>query len=545
MSLVPIGSLPVEVWTKIFSYLPSPDMDRSYTVCKCFTSAFQALDERRCRKLAGRDRVSTKAFVCKVFAQLPCGIRRDLKLQNGPVLISGKFDRLREIEEQLSVLRVKCPKAADAMYCRGAANTIRSLFCKQPGCQELSHAVDDSGTSEKQSAFSVSGGIFSLAKLTDCFEALSLSRVETFFPAPSNTIQRLALESMGFTRLPTWLSEMSNVVSLSLYGNRITLRSGDEKLLERVEILDLSKNGLKEVPKVLFRLENLRALYLVGNGIRKFPDKKKIFPRLTLLELADNTIESLPDSFAALPSLYMVGLTRNRLKVIPEPILRMKALFSLIIEGNDISSVPEEITELSQLRVLSLSGNRLGQFPMPIMTLGNLRVLSLDECGLKGIPDMRCLKSLEFISLCSNEIRDFTPLGVLPLKVMYIRGNKSLSYGPFESSMSNLVFCDEPPLQEDKGIRERAEMASWARFRGSAYRPAYAVHPDLLPPSPIQYPPVSFVLRAALYALNQYANEVYSEEARRVSLRQLNDRFQEVGLVEGLFSTICGGVKGG
>lgn len=87
-------------------------------------------------------------------------------------------------------------------------------------------------------------------------------------------------------------------------------------MLTNLEALDLSGNGLLEVPPEIFNLPLLRNLYLADNsfGDRGFETiqkiEKPIKAPLKILSIANNRLYKIPD-FGVLPELYMLNLSSN------------------------------------------------------------------------------------------------------------------------------------------------------------------------------------------------------------------------------------------
>ena len=87
-------------------------------------------------------------------------------------------------------------------------------------------------------------------------------------------------------------------------------------MLENLEALDISSNGLVDVPPELFMLPMLRNLYMADNSFKdnsfETLDKisKPLKAPLRLLSIADNRLTKLPD-LGILPELYKLNISLN------------------------------------------------------------------------------------------------------------------------------------------------------------------------------------------------------------------------------------------
>lgn len=89
--------------------------------------------------------------------------------------------------------------------------------------------------------------------------------------------------------------------------------------LKNLEALDLSGNGLHEVPPEIFNLPFLRNLYLADNSFtyRGFETVEKLAKPLKaplkILSIAKNRLDKIPD-FGILPELYKLNVSSNNMR---------------------------------------------------------------------------------------------------------------------------------------------------------------------------------------------------------------------------------------
>ena len=273
-------------------------------------------------------------------------------------------------------------------------------------------------------------------------------------------VVELRMSSDGIVgTIPSELGSLSNLLSLSLWGNRLTggipkelgnlsnLRSlwlsGNqltggipEELgsLSNLQTLDLGGNQLTGViPKELGNLANLRSLYLAGNQLTGvIPKELGNLSNLWLLFLYDNQLTGgIPKELGNLANLQALYLSGNQLTGgIPEELGSLADLRGLNLYGNQLTGViPKELGNLANLRALRLQGNQLtGVIPKELGNLSNLSLLFLYGNQLTGeIPkELGNLAQLERLLLQGNQLTGVIPkeLGNLSnLQELYLGGN--------------------------------------------------------------------------------------------------------------------------
>jgi hypothetical protein len=151
--------------------------------------------------------------------------------------------------------------------------------------------------------------------------------------------------------------------------------------------LDLSGQGLTELPEGIGRLTNLENLYLYDNELRSLPDSFGRLTKLYEVDLARNELRSLPDSFGRLTNLWTLHLDGNELRSLPDSFGRLTKLTTLHLDGNELRSLPDSFGRLTNLTSLSLFGNELRSLPDSFGRLTGLRVLNLDYSKLRSLPE--------------------------------------------------------------------------------------------------------------------------------------------------------------
>jgi Leucine-rich repeat (LRR) protein len=179
------------------------------------------------------------------------------------------------------------------------------------------------------------------------------------------------------------LHYMKGLTMLNLSKN--SLKDVDHlKELKKLFVLNVSYNQLREVPLVVWRLENLKALVLNNNQIGTLTKDLKFPLSISTIILSDNLIEDM-DFFASksFPSLTKISLSHNQIRIIPIGLAKkMPQLKEIRLSGNKITCIPTGALPHS-LEILDLSNNLIGD----LADLEGLKQLSrLKNLSIKGCP---------------------------------------------------------------------------------------------------------------------------------------------------------------
>ena len=265
-------------------------------------------------------------------------------------------------------------------------------------------------------------------------------------------VVELRMSSEGIVgTIPSELGSLSNLLSLSLWGNRLT--GGIPKELgnlANLRSLWLSGNQLTGgIPEELGSLSNLQTLDLDGNQLTGvIPEELGNLANLRSLYLEGNQLTGvIPKELGNLSNLWLLFLYDNQLTGgIPKELGNLANLLALYLEGNQLTGViPKELGSLAVLRGLNLYGNQLtGVIPKELGNLANLRALRLQGNQLTGVipKELGNLSNLSLLFLYGNQLTGEIPkeLGNLAnLQALYLQGNQLTGVIPKElGNLSNL-----------------------------------------------------------------------------------------------------------
>lgn len=164
-----------------------------------------------------------------------------------------------------------------------------------------------------------------------------------------------------------WANSLENALeNASLIRSLVLQNKGLKKVLPVIwqffpllELLDLSGNQIKTIPKSILKLPHLKRLIIADNQLLGIPSFLKELEGLKVLDAQNNrlhTIEALP------LSLEVLNLSKNKLK-----------------------TFPTQIKNCAELLHLDLSYNKLGKIPALYYHFPALRYLNCNQCQLQSI----------------------------------------------------------------------------------------------------------------------------------------------------------------
>ncbi|KAH3757189.1 Protein kinase domain [Pelomyxa schiedti] len=214
-------------------------------------------------------------------------------------------------------------------------------------------------------------------------------------PFPNVTVVNTGLRTLvidynGLTSLPESISNLSNLVTLSIFQNEIrgTIPASLSSM-SSLTYINLGENSFSGSLPALSSLTQINSLYLGGNHFdSQIPTTFCLLQMLQNLDVSVNNITGgIPACFSSLSSLTALYLNDNSLQgTIPLEIGNMSKLQILHLQQNDISgTIPETFGNLSSLRDLSLRNTDIGgTIPSSLSALGYLQTLNLEATYVYG-----------------------------------------------------------------------------------------------------------------------------------------------------------------
>ncbi|SAM00170.1 hypothetical protein [Absidia glauca] len=168
--------------------------------------------------------------------------------------------------------------------------------------------------------------------------------------------------------------------------------------------LDLSKNGLSDLPLALEHLNHLRELNLAWNHFTQLPPVLYALTHLQHLNISGNALGDLNRLPEALPCLQTLRANDNRLEQLDDLIGLWQDMVHLQLGGNELTFISDTLTNMVRLEELDLSNNQLHTWPpSPLPTLKHLK-LPGNQITTLPIDMHHCFPKLETIDISTNQL---------------------------------------------------------------------------------------------------------------------------------------------
>ena len=219
-------------------------------------------------------------------------------------------------------------------------------------------------------------------------EVISKTGVSDINQVTYGDLKKIKALDLSFTSygLPEIVSKFTSLVILDVSGTCIDL---DDYYIDKffnvitqltsLEELNISYNGLSNIPDSISKLDNLKYLFANGNQFNCVPNSILSLLNLNYIELSDCNISELPNNIDKLSNLISLELSENNLSNLPANIGNMSSLRYIGLNSNGFYEFPNEILKLKNLEDLALSTNHLITIPDGISTItGDKTSFTLD-----------------------------------------------------------------------------------------------------------------------------------------------------------------------
>ncbi|KAK2639781.1 hypothetical protein Ddye_027576 [Dipteronia dyeriana] len=223
------------------------------------------------------------------------------------------------------------------------------------------------------------------------------------FPLTSASIEMLDLNRTAIGEVPLSIQSLTNLTELYIYGCR-RIKHILANIFKLKSLLTLYLDGcfkLETFPEILEKMEILNSPESITESHSSIEHLNE--PSLLKLSYCEN-LEMLPSSIRELTSLEHLDLSNcSKLHNLPNNLGNLKSLKELIVRGTAVGQLPSSIRYLENLESLDCSKCRGLTILPPLSGLRSLRTLLLKKCNLMEIPeDIGCLSSLKWLDLCGN-----------------------------------------------------------------------------------------------------------------------------------------------
>ena len=128
--------------------------------------------------------------------------------------------------------------------------------------------------------------------------------------------------------------------------------------MKKLENLQLGYNQIKQIPSSYSKFTNLKSIYLQNNKLTVFPVCFYQAKNLDVIDLSGNKIQELPENIEELQCIEL-NMNINQLKSLPASLSLCPRLKVLRVEENllELTSITSEFFKNSQVCVLAVDGN--------------------------------------------------------------------------------------------------------------------------------------------------------------------------------------------
>ncbi|CAL1533704.1 unnamed protein product [Lymnaea stagnalis] len=252
----------------------------------------------------------------------------------------------------------------------------------------------------------------------------------------------------GLTSLPSNLIHTKDVGHLIVSSNNMRALPPEIKLMNTLEKLDLSRNGIRctsstdfsGLPQEMAQLTNLTELCLSECNLAFVPPAVFKITCLKVLNLSRNKVNILLPDIGQLTNLVLLNVQQTNITSLPPEIAYCQELEELYLWGNSIETLPETLSEMPKLRVLALNYRsfcgvvdpymenllKKGQIksehiPAVVFELPALQVLDLENTKLNTLPQVSNVQLQElylgqnFLQAIPPSIYNLKLLGILDM----------------------------------------------------------------------------------------------------------------------------------
>lgn len=264
----------------------------------------------------------------------------------------------------------------------------------------------------------------------------------------NTTVERIYFQGNGMTKVPRRigkfkalevidlsknelkvipkLKRLKNLHTVILSENPIQLTESRFNRIAQIDKLRLNNCKIDTLPPSLFALNKLVDLQLAENYISTVPNSISQLHNLEFLMLYKNDIKDLPTGIFELKKLQQLDIYYNNIEKIDPKVSKLKSLQILYLSNNRIYSLPEEVGNLPNLHSLYAHNNRLSYLPKSLKKLQKLKTLRINDNYFNSLPEeVYSLKNLDYLDFSNNQIESLSAKisSLSNLELLYFYGN--------------------------------------------------------------------------------------------------------------------------
>lgn len=300
--------------------------------------------------------------------------------------------------------------------------------------------------------------------------------------------------------IPREAFNTEGLMYLDVSWNQIaSVSSGAFQMLQDLEFLDLSFNGLEKLPESISYLSLLKVLRLSGNKLEQLPisisdmalvelyldDNKLVdLPKelkgirsLRVLDLTGNKIIHVGRTLGTLKSMEHLSLDKNHIKSLPSDIGKLILLRTLRVAHNELETIPLELGLCMCLEELDVAYNKLKYLPSQIADCRRLRIVRAARNKIKILPDeFGFLSNIEELYIANNELLELPrPVQWTKIRIVDVQNNDLTSIPSaigFTNTIQKVEVAGNPRLRIPRAVLDAGTkcLASYLQTIGEQHR---------------------------------------------------------------------------
>lgn len=280
------------------------------------------------------------------------------------------------------------------------------------------------------------------------------------------SLTSITMRGCGITQIASTIDHLGGaLVKLDLGENKLeTIPDWVGTVFTGLSILNIDHNALKEVPKSLSRLANLKSLDLAHNLFSTLDASLSQLGALTHLNIAHNNIVTMPSCVEKMKAINTLDASDNKLRSpLPNALYMLPKLTALSLAQNNLGDVPTELCLAPRLIYLNWSENKTKKVHDALWTLTKLQRLSLANNSLTELSErVSRLTSLQEFALEGNQF-DLLPHQLFSLPQLS-PSSLSIHNNPFRSIPSEIRSSSNTTAIY-RFMAQLAEKAPWRRMK--------------------------------------------------------------------------------
>lgn len=230
-----------------------------------------------------------------------------------------------------------------------------------------------------------------------------LGALEGIFVNETGQIIWLDISSQGISEVPTSIAELENIRTINLSDNNISFLPEEIAELPILNYLYVQNNNLSELPAALYTITSLTSINLNGNHLTTISSEIGSLTNLSQISISDNNLQSIPVEIGQLTKLNYFNFSSNEITAIPQEIGQLTNLQYLYVGDNQLLNLPASIWNITSIEYLSINNNSFSTLPNELKQLTNLIELNISNNNITALPAfMGELINLEYLNLTSN-----------------------------------------------------------------------------------------------------------------------------------------------